>query len=66
MTISNLEEACPPVQVEVDVLDLPELGELVVDVILLRLLVDPGHKQDPALDRPLRARLTLTQVLDII
>ena len=39
-------------------LDLAILRELVVDVVLLRLLVDAGDEEDPALDAPLRTRLT--------
>ena len=34
------------------VLDLPVVCELVVEIVLLGLLVDAGHKQDPALDGP--------------
>lgn len=52
-----LKEPCPPVQVEVDVLDLAVLAEPVVDVVLLSLLVDPGHEQDPALDRTLKKNI---------
>ena len=36
-----------------DVFDFSELGELVVNVVLLGLLVDPGHEEDPTLDRTL-------------
>ena len=41
------------IEIEMDVFDFSELGELVVDVVLLGLLVDPGHEEDPTLDRTL-------------
>ena len=40
-------------------LNLPILGELVMDVILLSLLVDSGHEQNPSLDTPLWPGLAL-------
>ena len=40
----------PPVQVQVQVLDLAKVGELVHDVVLLRLLVDAGDEDDVTLD----------------
>merc|ERR1719436_1298531 len=42
----------------VDYLDLAILRELVMDVVLLRLLVDPGDEENPSLDTPLRSRLS--------
>ena len=42
----------------VDYLDLAILRELVMDVVLLRLLVDPRHEENPALDTPLRSGLS--------
>ena len=39
------------------VLDLAVVGELLVDVVLLSLLVDASHEEDPAFDRTLRAGL---------
>lgn len=47
---TDLDVACPPVEVEVEVLDLPEVGKLVLDVLFGRLLVDVGDEHDPALD----------------
>ena len=41
------------IEIEMDVFDFSKLGELVVDVVLLGLLVDPGHEEDPTLDRTL-------------
>lgn len=46
----SLEETCPPVQIQVDVLDVAELAELLLNVVLLRLLVDVRDEQNPALD----------------
>merc|ERR1712223_1011536 len=46
----TLQETCPSVQVQVNVLDLAILGELVMDVVLLSLLVDPRHEKNPSLD----------------
>ena len=40
-------------------LNLPVLGELVMDVILLSFLVDPGHEQNPPLDTSLWPGLAL-------
>merc|ERR1712156_911178 len=51
----SLEESCPPVQVEVNIFDLSILGEPVVNVVLLSLLVNTSHKQDPALNGTLRS-----------
>ena len=42
----------------VDYLDLAILRELVMDVVLLSLLVDPRHEENPAFDTPLRTRLS--------
>ena len=49
-----------------DVLDLSELGKLVVDVVLLGLLVNARHKEDPALYGALRSRLPLALVLNAV
>ena len=38
-------------------LNLSILRELVMDVILLRLFVDPGDEEDPPLNAPLRSWL---------
>lgn len=48
---TDLEKAGTTVEVEMDVLNLAELGESVVDVLLLRLLVHVGDEQDPAFHR---------------
>ena len=40
-------------------LNLSVLGELVMDIVLLGLLVYSRHKEDPALDTPLRPGFTL-------
>ena len=45
-----LDEARPPVEVEVKVAYVAKVGELVVYVLLLRLLMNPCHEDDPALD----------------
>ena len=45
-------------QAVVDYLDLAILRELVMDVVLLRLLVDPRHEENPTLDTPLRSGLS--------
>lgn len=45
-----LQEARPSVQVQVDVLNVAKLTELLLDVVLLRLLVDVRDEQNPALD----------------
>ena len=45
-------------QAVVDYLDLAILRELVMDVVLLRLLVDSRHEENPPLDTPLRSRLS--------
>ena len=39
-------------------LNLSILRELVMDVILLRLFVDPGDEEDPPLNAPLRSWLS--------
>ena len=38
---------------------LSVLGELVMDIVLLRLLMYSSHKEDPALDTSLRPGLAL-------
>jgi len=45
-----LHEARAAVEVEVDVFHLAELREFVQHVVLLRLLVDARHKDDPTFD----------------
>eukprot|EP00443_Scrippsiella_acuminata_P133485 CAMPEP_0115613664 /NCGR_PEP_ID=MMETSP0272-20121206/21706_1 /TAXON_ID=71861 /ORGANISM="Scrippsiella trochoidea, Strain CCMP3099" /LENGTH=129 /DNA_ID=CAMNT_0003049517 /DNA_START=341 /DNA_END=727 /DNA_ORIENTATION=+ len=45
-----LHEPCPPVKVQVQVLDVSELCEGFEDVVLLGLLVHPGDDDDPPLD----------------
>lgn len=49
MSPPHLEVSRAPVQVQVDVFDLPKFSESVVHVLLRGLLVHPCHKQDPAL-----------------
>ena len=44
------DETGAPVEVEVQVLDVADVAEGVVQVVLGRLLVQVGHKDDPALD----------------
>ncbi len=51
-----MELTSSAIEIEMDVFDFSELGELVVDVVLLGLLVDPGHEEDPTLDRTLGTR----------
>ena len=46
-----LDETGPAVERQMNVLDLAEVGELVVNVILLRLLVHARGDDDEALDR---------------
>lgn len=48
---SHLQVARPPVQIQMDVLDLSKFGKLVVDVLLCGLFMDSGDEQDPTLDR---------------
>ena len=45
-----LDEAGPAVEVEVQIADLAKVAEFVVDIVLLRLLVQPRDEHDPALD----------------
>ncbi len=52
----TFEKTGSTIQVQVEVLDVAVLGELVVNVVLLRLLVNPGDEEDPAFDRTLRIR----------
>jgi hypothetical protein len=40
-----------------NVFDLSKLGELVVNVVLLSLLMDTRHKEDPTFDGSLRSGL---------
>lgn len=46
----DLDETGAPVEVEVQVLDVADVAEGVMQVVLGRLLVQVGHKDDPALD----------------
>lgn len=46
----SLEETRSSVQVQVNVLNVSELAELLLDVVLLRLLVNVRDEQDPTLD----------------
>merc|ERR1719295_106784 len=62
----SLEESRPPVQVEVNIFDLSILGDPVVNVVLLSLLVNTGHKQDPALNRTLRSWAICTVGLSVL
>ena len=43
-----------PVEVHVDVLDVPKVSKRLVDVLLLRLVVDARHEDHLALDRSRR------------
>ncbi|CAH0378377.1 unnamed protein product, partial [Pelagomonas calceolata] len=52
----TLHEARPPIEIDVDVPHVAVLAERVQDVLLLRLLVDVPHEDDPALDALDRAR----------
>eukprot|EP00315_Gephyrocapsa_oceanica_P015245 CAMPEP_0185364538 /NCGR_PEP_ID=MMETSP1364-20130426/12459_1 /TAXON_ID=38817 /ORGANISM="Gephyrocapsa oceanica, Strain RCC1303" /LENGTH=201 /DNA_ID=CAMNT_0027965035 /DNA_START=94 /DNA_END=697 /DNA_ORIENTATION=- len=45
-----LDETGAPVEVEVQVLDVADVAEGVVQVVLGRLLMQVGHKDNPALD----------------
>ena len=54
----NQEDELEQITRQVDYLDLAILRELVMDVVLLRLLVDPGDEEYPSLDTPLRSRLS--------
>lgn len=42
-------QTCSPVEVEVDVLDVAKLGKGLVQVLLLRLLMDARHEEHPPL-----------------
>merc|ERR1719265_438308 len=44
------DEARAPVQIQVHILDLPELRKSLENVVLLRLLVHAGDNDDPTLD----------------
>ena len=46
----DLDETGAPVEVEVQVLDVADVAEGVVQVVLGRLLMQVGHKDNPALD----------------
>ena len=46
----DLDETGAPIEVEVQVLDVAKVAEFVVDVVLLRLLVQARDEDDPPLD----------------
>lgn len=48
--MTHLDVTCPPVEVEMKILDGSEVCELLLDVLLGRLLVDVGNQDDPSLD----------------
>jgi len=58
-----LGEPSASVKVQVDVLNLAVVAELLLDLVLLRFLVDGGDEQDPALDGSLWPGLQLIVVL---
>jgi hypothetical protein len=45
-----LYETCPTIQVEVQVLDLSEIGKQVLHVLFRCLFMDVGADDDPAFD----------------
>merc|ERR1719469_342636 len=57
-----LDEARPAVKVEVQILDVSKLGEGLVDVVLLRLLMDPRGDDHPPLNRACWAGIALAIV----
>jgi hypothetical protein len=50
--MANLDVACPPVQVEVQVFDFAPLSKHVLDVIFAGLFVDVGDDDNPPFNAP--------------
>ena len=46
----DLDKPCAPIKVEVQVLYVAKVAEFVVDIVLLRLLVQPRDEDNPSLD----------------
>lgn len=56
VTSKRLNEilTCSSIQIEMNVFNFSEFGELVVNVVLLGLFVDSRHEKDPTFDGTLR------------
>lgn len=50
IAMTHLKESGSSIEVQVQVLDLSEIGELVVNILLGGLLVNAGHEQNVPLD----------------